>query len=225
MMVGDLILIVSLNIEQTRDLFLHVAKQMIVHKPLLAELDRHSGGGAYGVEMAIGFTAVAEKLSVRKPLHINDIFKTSGVAILTSMGGFSGVIFGTLFLGGVKGMPVMEELNVKQLAMILTNSLQILKSRGGTNRGDQIIIDAFERAVVAFGHSVKEGDTLVQALHVAEFGAQESMEKLVHYQAKSDSAKLSHQEAFAFHDPGAKSVWLLFKSMREWVASLENSTW
>jgi dihydroxyacetone kinase len=224
-MVGELILIVSLNTEQTRDLFLYIAKQMIVHKPLLTELDRHSGVGAYGVEMAIGFNAVAEKLSSRKPLHINDIFKTSGISILASMEGFSGVIFGTMFLGGIKGMPVMEEMDVKQFAMILANSLQILKSRGGTNRDTHIIIDAFERAVAAFGHSVKEGDTLLQALYVAEFGAQESVEKLMHYHTEFDSAKFLHGEVFAYQDPGATSIWLLFKSMREWVASLENSTW
>jgi len=218
-------LIVSLNTEQTRDLFLFIAKQMIVHKPLLVELDSHRGGGAYGVEMAIGFTAVAEKLLVHKPLHINDIFKTSGVSILTSIGGFSGAIFGTLFLGGVKGMPIIEEMNVKQLAIILANSLKILKSRGGINRGDQIIIDAFERAVAAFGYSVKKGDTLLQALHVAEFGAQESMEKLITNQAGFNSITLLHEKAFPSQDPGATSVWLLFKSMREWVASLENNTW
>jgi dihydroxyacetone kinase len=200
-------LIVSLNVEQTQKLFLYIAKQMIVHKPLLEKLDRHCSRSNYGMEMEIGFIAVRKKLSAQQPLHINDIFKTCGVAILTSMGGFSGVIFGTLFLGGVKGLPVMNEMSITELSMILENALQILKSRGGTTRGDQIIIDAFERAVAAFGHSVREGDTLFQALHVAEFGAQESMESAV------------------FQDPGAACVWLLFKSMREWVASLENSTW
>jgi dihydroxyacetone kinase len=218
-------LIVSLNVEQTQKMFLYIAKQMIIHKPLLAELDRYSSRRNYGMEMEIGFTAVREKLSVQQPLHINDIFKTSGVAILTSMGGFSGVIFGTLFLGGVKGLPVMNEMSIKELAMILENSLQILKSRGGTNRDDQIIIDAFERAVAAFGHSVKEGDTLFQALHVAEFGAQESMEKWDQKQVRLESAKPLHEEAAAFQDPGATCVWILFKSMREWVAALENSTW
>lgn len=204
---------------------MYIAQQMIVHKPLLTQLDSHRGGGAYGEEMAIGFTAVAAQLTMQKPLYINNIFKTSGAALLTFMKGFSGAIFGILFLGGVKDMPAMAEMNVKQLAAILTNSLQILKSRGGINGGDQIIIDAFEGAVVAFSHSVKEGDTLLQALHVAEFGAQECMDNLVHYHARLTSAKLLHDDTFVFQDPGAASVWLLFKFMREWVASLENSTW
>lgn len=218
-------MIVSLNVEQTQKLFLYIAKQMIIHKPLLDELDPHCSTRNYGMEIEIGFVAVRKKLSAQQPLHINDIFKTCGVAILTSMGGFSGAILGTLFLGGVKGLPIMNEMSITELSMILENALQILKSRGGTTRSDQIIIDAFERAVAAFGHSVREGDTLFQALYVAEFGAQESMEKWCRKEVRLGLAKPLHEKAAIFQDPGATCVWLLFKSMREWVASLENSTW
>ena len=199
---------------------------MIVYKPLLANLYRHSGEEDYGNEVARGFSAVAEKLSLEKPLHINDIFKTSGVSILRAIGGMSGTLFGALFLGGVKGMPIIEELDAKQLAIILENSLQFLKAQDEIKESRQAIIDAFEGAVIAYGHSSEAGDTLFQALHVAEFGAQDSMGNLMGYQAAGiDIMKAVHKKEFIFQDPGAMSVWLFFKSMREWVAWLENSTW
>lgn len=199
-------MIVSLTTEQTREMFLYVAKQMVENQSLLTQLENNRGGGTYGIEVAIGFGAVLDKLSEQKPLHINDIFKNSGITMLTATEGFSGVIFGTLFLGGVIGMPILEELSVRQLAAIFAKSLQTVKARGGVKVGGKTVIDAFEPAVVAFGYSVIEGDTFLQALRVAEFGAQEGM------------------TGCAFQDPGATSVWLLFKAMREWVASLESRT-
>lgn len=199
-------MIVSLTTEQTREMFLYVAKQIVENQSLLTQLDSNMGDGTYGMEMAIGFGAILDKLSKQKPLHINDIFKNSGVTMLTATEGFSGVIFGTLFLGGVTGMPILEEINARQLATIFAKSLQTVKARSGGKVGGKTVIDAFEPAVAAFGHSVIEGDTFLQALRVAEFGAQEGM------------------AGYAFQDPGATSVWLLFKAMREWVASLESRT-
>jgi dihydroxyacetone kinase len=199
-------LVVSLTTEKTRKMFLYVASQMVANQPLLTQLDSNRGGGTCGMEMAIGFGAVWDKLSEQKPLYINDIFQNSGVTMLTSAGGFSGIIFGTLFLDGVTGMPILEVIDVRQLATIFTRSLQTIKERDGGKSGGKTMIDAFELAVVAFSHSVHEGDTLLQALRVAEFGAQEGM------------------AGRAFQDPGATSVWLLFKAMREWVASLESRT-
>jgi dihydroxyacetone kinase-like predicted kinase len=195
---------VSLTTKQTQEMFLYAASQMAEKRPLLTQLDRDMGDGTYGMELAIGFGAVWDNLSKQEPLYINDIFKNSGAAMLAVARGAGGVIFGNLLLGGVIGMPILKVINLRQLATIFTTSLQTVKERDGANIGGTTIIDTFELAVVAFVHSVHEGDTLLQALYVAEFGAQEGMD--------------------AFQDSGATSVWLFFKAMREWVTSLESRT-
>jgi len=44
--------------------------------------------------------------------------------MLSSTKGFSGIIFGTLFLGGVREMPIIDELHVKQLSAIFDKVLR-----------------------------------------------------------------------------------------------------
>jgi len=215
-------LIVSLTTEETRQMFLHLSKQIIVNQPLLIELDKKIGGKAHGGEIAKGFSAIIHTLSQQRSFHINDIFTDSGIAMLSSNKGFSGIIFGTLFLGGVSGMPSIDKLHAKQLSAIFDKALQTLKAWGADHIDGKIIIHTFESAVVAFRHGVKKGDTLLQALQVGEISAKEAMEHLKHYQTGFDPGMYSSEKVVSYYDPGAVTVWLILKSMREWVASLEN---
>lgn len=215
-------MIVSLTTEETRQMFLYLSKQIIANQSLLIELDKKVGDKAYGGEITKGFSAIINTLSQQRSFHINDIFKDSGIAILSSTKGFSGIIFGILFLGGVSGMSIIAELHVKQLSAIFDKALQILKAWGADHIDGKIMIHTFESAIIAFSHSAKEGDTLLQALQVGEISAKEAMEHLKHYQTSFDPATYISEKVVSYYDPGAATIWLILKSMREWVASLEN---
>jgi hypothetical protein len=216
-------LIVSLTTEEIRQMFLYLSKQIIANQSLLIELDKKIGGKSYGGEIIKGFNAIIHTLSEQRSFHINDIFTDSGIAMLSSTKGFSGIIFGTLFLGGVSGMPNIDELHVKQLSAIFDKALQTLKAWGADHIDGKIIIHTFESSVVAFHHSVKEGDDLIQALQVGEISAKEAMEHLKHYQTGFDPGMYIREKVVSYYDPGAVTVWLIVKPMLEWVESLENA--
>ena len=64
----------------------------------------------------------------------------------------------------------------------------------------KIIIHTFESAVVAFSHSAKEGDTLLQALQVGEISAKEAMEHLKHYQTSFDPAAYISEKVVSYYE-------------------------
>lgn len=217
-------MIVALTTEETREMFLYIARQVLANQSLLVSLDEGIGSKAYGRELADGFNAILSNLSQQRPFHINDIFQNSGISMLSSTSGFSGILFGVFFLSGMRGMPVIKRLTAKELALIFAKSLQTLKAWEGVRTDAEIMLYAFEAAVLAFAHSAQEGDTLLQALQVGEISAKEVMEHVQHYQTGFDSAAGVRNKVVAYPDPGAATVWLILKSMREWVASLEKSS-
>ena len=94
----------ELTIAEATAMFLHVAQGMQDSQDLLTQADKAIGDGDHGIGMARGFAAVQAKLEASPPATVADLLKTTGMALLTSIGGASGVIFGTLFRGGARNL-------------------------------------------------------------------------------------------------------------------------
>src|SRR4051812_39848532 len=95
---------VRLTAAQVKEMFLYVGEQVRESKPLLTKIDSAIGDGDHGIGMSVGFTKAEENLNQKEFLTINEVFKTIGMSMISTMGGASGIIFGTLFVGGVKGL-------------------------------------------------------------------------------------------------------------------------
>lgn len=210
----------KLDAAQTKAMILYAGEKIRENKPLLTKVDSAIGDGDHGIGMSVGFEKVEENLKDQEFTTINDIFKTTGMSMVQSMGGASGVIFGTMFLGGVKGLDSKSELDVPVLSEIFSASLEAIKQRGKASLGDKTMIDALEPAVNGLKESVTDSATLLEALKKAEENAADGVENSKNYIAKFGRAKSLGERALGNQDAGATSVWIIFKSMREWVEQL-----
>ncbi|SFJ52427.1 dihydroxyacetone kinase DhaL subunit [Halobacillus dabanensis] len=213
-------LIINLNATQVKEMFLYVGEKVRENKPLLTKIDSAIGDGDHGIGMSIGFTKAEENLKEKEFTTINEVIKTVGMSMMTSMGGASGVIFGTMFIGGVKGLEPHEKLNLPILAEIFEKSLEAIKVRGKASLGDKTMIDAFEPAVERLKQCSDNNKSLLEGLKNAEEGADKGVELSKEYIAKFGRAKSLGERAIGHQDAGATSVWIIFKSMREWVEGL-----
>ena len=97
----------SLTTEQTRDMMIQAAEAIIAAEPILTDADRALGDGDHGVGMERGMTEVKEKLGGAEFASVDKVFVATGSAMMASMGGASGALFGTLFRNGgraIKGV-------------------------------------------------------------------------------------------------------------------------
>lgn len=207
----------KLSVNQTRDMFFYIADSIIESKPFLTEIDSQIGDGDHGIGMAGGFEKVKEELGKKDFKTVNDIFSASGMAMLNSMGGASGVIFGMMFMAGVKGLAPAEYLELKTLSEIFTNSLKAIKERGKAAVGDKTMVDAFEPAVLSLCESSASSKSLLEALQLAEEAAKAGVENTKNCIAKFGRAKSLLERAIGHQDAGATSTWIIIRSMREWV--------
>lgn len=207
-----------INIQNAKDMLIYIADKIIGQKPYLTEIDSAIGDGDHGIGMAGGMQKAKDKLNKQETFEsVYDVFAIAGKAMLMSMGGASGVIFGSLYLSGAKGMEVKPELTASDLAAMERKSLEAIKERGKAQVGDKTMVDALEPAVIAMEENAEKG--LLEMLRAAEAAAAKGLEDTKGYTAKFGRAKSLMERAIGHQDAGATSVYLIFQGMREYVES------
>lgn len=208
----------SIGVESCKEMIIAACDAIISNKPYLTEVDSKIGDGDHGIGMAGGMEKAKEALIAKKEFEtINDIFKTTGMQMLNSMGGASGVIFGSMFLGGVKGMDPMTELDASNFTKMMRASVEAIKARGKAAVGDKTMVDALEPAVIAMEKS--EQEDLLNCIAEAAKAAKEGVEATKNMVAKFGRAKSLMERAIGFQDAGATSVQIIFESMHNYLQS------
>jgi dihydroxyacetone kinase-like protein len=210
----------ELTIAEATAMFLQVAQCMQDSQDVLTQADKAIGDGDHGIGMARGFAAVQIKLEASPPATVADLLKTTGMALLTSIGGASGVIFGTLFRGGARNLTGETILNSEMLSRMLTDGLAAVQERGKANPGDKTMVDAL--APAAAKATVLAASSLDEALPAIAHAARLGMEETKGMVAATGKARALGPRAIGFADPGALSMYLILDFMAQYVASMES---
>ncbi|KIP92859.1 dihydroxyacetone kinase [Microbacterium sp. MEJ108Y] len=179
----------------------------------LTELDSAIGDADHGANMARGMDAVVAKLDSAVPPTVDELLKTVGMTLVSSVGGASGPLYGTLFLRmGMAAGPV-DELDAAGLAASLRAGLDGIVARGKAEAGDKTMFDAMAPAVDALDAEIAGGADLAAATAAAADAAavgRDATEPLV---ARKGRASYLGERSAGHIDPGAASTTLLFEAL------------
>lgn len=213
-------MLTELTAQNARDMLVYVADKVIAQKLYLTQIDSAIGDGDHGIGMAGGMQKAKYKLLAKDSFdNVYEVFETAGKAMLMSMGGASGVIFGSMYLAGAKGMDPKAMLTAQDFAAMERKSLTAIKERGKAQIGDKTMVDAMEPAVIAMEENYSLG--LTDMLRHAEEAAKKGVEDTKGYVAKFGRAKSLMERAIGHPDAGAVSVYLIFQGMREYAEAHE----
>ncbi|HZU94030.1 MAG TPA: dihydroxyacetone kinase subunit DhaL, partial [Microbacterium sp.] len=123
----------------------------------LTELDSAIGDADHGANMARGMTAVTEKLGAGAPTGTDDLLKTVGMTLVSSVGGASGPLYGTFFLRMGMSSGAVSSLDGPALAAALRAGLEGIVARGKPEAGDKTLFDAMAPAVDALDDALASG--------------------------------------------------------------------
>ncbi|NLG92823.1 MAG: dihydroxyacetone kinase subunit L [Clostridiales bacterium] len=213
----------TLDTRQLRDMFLFVARRVVESEDFLTEIDLKLGDGDHGFGMALGFKAVQEALKDKEFETVENLFQEVGMTLLDTMGGASGVLFGTMFISGIVGLEPHKEADLALLAGIYRRSLEALKRRGKAQVGDKTMVDAFEPAVVGLEEAAAKNADLPAGLAMGAEYAKKGMEHTRDCVAKFGRAKSYGTKSLGLQDAGATSVWIIFQAMSDWASERKES--
>ncbi len=203
-----------MDVVTAKGMMKYVADQMVASEPMLTKFDQTIGDGDHGIGMERGFRAVSELLTDEfQAADIGDLMRQIGTTMMSTMGGASGAIFGTLFRAGGKEIKGEAELTTEVLARFLDAGLQGVYKRGGAKPGDKTMIDALAAAVDAAKEQQGElGQGIGPIVEAAKAGVEATKDMI----ATTGKAKTLGERSLGHPDPGAVSMSLILQFMAEY---------
>ncbi|AZQ39421.1 dihydroxyacetone kinase subunit L [Streptomyces cyaneochromogenes] len=171
----------------------------------LTALDSPIGDADHGSNLQRGFTAVATTLEKEDPQTPGAILMLAGRQLISTVGGASGPLYGTLLRRTGKALGDAGEVSEEQFAQALRTGVDAVMVLGGAAPGDKTMIDALVPAVDALG----DGFTAARA------AAEEGALATTPLQARKGRASYLGERSIGHQDPGATSSALLIAGLAE----------
>lgn len=181
----------------------------------LTELDAAIGDADHGSNMDRGMKAVVAALDDTRPATAGALFSKVGMTLVSTVGGASGPLFGTLFLRMGSSFGDAEQASPQQLAAALRAGLEGVVARGKAEAGDKTMYDALAPAVDALEGALSGQATVAEALKRAFEAAMVGRDATTPMLARKGRASYLGERSVGHQDPGATSVALLLQAASE----------
>jgi phosphoenolpyruvate---glycerone phosphotransferase subunit DhaL len=193
------------------------AAEVAENRAYLTKLDGAIGDGDHGTNMDRGMKKVLERLDATDGDDIGASLKAVGMALVSSVGGAAGPLYGTLFLQMGQATAGRSEIDLAGFTDAFDAGVQGVIRRGKAEPGDKTMIDALGPALEALRGA--GGEDVAGALSRAAEAAREGMEATVPMVARKGRASYLGERSAGHQDPGATSSHLLLKTAAEAVGS------
>jgi dihydroxyacetone kinase-like protein len=187
------------------------------HKDRLTDLDAAIGDADHGTNMDRGMRAVVAKLDglgldmADSTADVGGLLKTVGMTLVSTVGGASGPLYGTLFLRMGTAVVGRAALDAAGWAAALQAGVDGVVARGKAEVGDKTMVDALVPASAAFSAAISRGASSAQAWHAAALAARAGVKSTIPLVARKGRASYLGERSAGHQDPGATSSYLLLE--------------
>ncbi|MGW7543731.1 dihydroxyacetone kinase subunit DhaL [Streptomyces sp. NPDC054770] len=171
----------------------------------LTALDSPIGDADHGSNLQRGFKAVVAVLEKDAPATPGAVLTLAGRQLISTVGGASGPLYGTLLRSTGKALGDAAEVSEAQFAEALRAGVDKVMALGGAAPGDKTMIDALVPAVDALG----------EGFGAARTAAEQGAEATIPLQARKGRASYLGERSIGHQDPGATSSALLVAGLAE----------
>lgn len=171
----------------------------------LTELDAAIGDADHGSNMRRGFAAVDDVIEKEAPASPGAVLTLAGRQLISTVGGASGPLYGTLLRRTGKSLGEAREVTPGQLAEALSAGITAMAQLSGAQAGDKTMLDALLPAVEVLDGSFGEARDAALAGALAT----------VPLRARKGRASYLGDRSIGHQDPGAASAALLVGALAE----------
>lgn len=201
------------SIPEFQKALIAVCDKIIESEQMLTDLDTIIGDGDHGFGMKIGFSAMKKELTSNTYQTMYDLMWNAGLSLIRSMGGTSGVIFGTLFIGGIDALKDKTTMNVSDFAKYIDGGRLEIKRRGKVDRGDKTMYDALAETSESLNASSHSGVSFETAIQKAAQATSHGVELTRDMISKKGRSKNFRDKTLGHPDTGAVSTSLIFETL------------
>jgi dihydroxyacetone kinase-like protein len=188
-----------------------VAERVIRHTDELVRLDQAIGDGDHGINMKRGFEAVLADIDRLSALPLGEALFDGAMALVKTIGGASGPLYGTLFMTFGRQLPAQA--SRQDVVRAFAAAVDAVKRRGKSDAGQKTMLDVLVPVLDVLRKSNGAAD-LGALLRTA---AREAAEATVPMQATRGRASFLGERSIGHMDPGARSSELIIGAVTEFV--------
>ena len=191
---------------------------IVTHEADIESLDRAIGDGDHYINIKRASEAVANMADELAPLDAQQALQKIGTKLLSTMGGASGVLFASLFIGMAKFFQLnnekAHELNTKlEHAAAFAYGVQSLMMRGKSDVGEKTMLDVLVPASTTFTHAAAQGKSISEICSEVKNAADKGLEYTRNLVASKGRAAGLGERAIGHLDPGAKSCQVMIHAV------------
>ena len=168
-------------------------------KDYLSDLDTPIGDGDHGANMARGMAAAVENLAAKDFTSAAEVFQAVSMQLISKVGGASGPLYGSAFMGMAKA-----EKDGKDLSGVIQAGLDMIQKRGKAVPGEKTMVDVWSGIPI----SLQSG-----CLTHEKIGS--LVEATKDLKATKGRASYVGERSIGHIDPGSASSGLLFEALLE----------
>lgn len=187
------------------DMIRNATQTLIDHVDELTALDQAIGDGDHGLNMRRGALAIQGKLGELAGQSLNEALRTMGMTCMSTIGGSSGPVFGTLMITLAKELP--DPPTASAMAAALDAGIKALTRLGKAEVGQKTLLDVLDpvQKLLAQG-----GDDLLDRVRDCAFASADSTAAM---DAIKGRASFLGDRALGHVDPGSRSVALIIAAI------------
>ena len=197
-------------------LAIHAA--IVAHEVDIESLDRAIGDGDHYINIKRGTEAIADLYNALLPLPPDEALQTIGNKLLSSIGGASGALFASFFMGMAKYLKEnhakVNEINFNlETAAAFAYGVQSMMMRGKANVGEKTMLDVLVPASTTFTIAAAHGKNIADICHEVKNAADKGLEYTRDLVATKGRAASLGERAIGHLDPGAKSCQVMIHAV------------
>jgi len=191
---------------------------LIDHVDELTELDSAIGDGDHGLNMKRGALAIQAKLGEGQGGSLNDALKAAGMTCMSTIGGSSGPVFGTLLVTLAKELP--SQPGPRDLAAALAAGMAALTRLGKAQVGQKTLLDVLDpvqRLLAGCDPDAADLEAQVRQCALDSAAATAAMDAI------RGRASFLGERALGHVDPGSRSMALIIGTICDGLSEARTS--
>lgn len=192
-----------------------ISDKIIEQKEFLTELDAPIGDSDHGINMAKGFTEVKKKLSDLASQDIGTIFKTTGMTLVSTVGGSSGPLYGTAFMKMGMILAAKRTVSFSEFMEAFAAGIEGVKQRGHSTTGEKTMLDAMVPAMDAMNEVYEKSQDAKAAFAAGVQAAEAGVAYTKTIIATKGRASYVGERSIGHQDPGATSFTFMLRAAAE----------
>jgi phosphoenolpyruvate---glycerone phosphotransferase subunit DhaL len=205
---------VAVTTDTVTDWMTRFAASMSEHREELVRLDTAIGDGDHGTNMDRGMRKAMASLDAKEQEDPGAVLKTVAMALVSSVGGAAGPLYGTLMLQMGSALAGRQEVELADYAAAWKKGVAGVQARGKAEPGDKTMVDALLPAVAA----LEQAADLDSGLRAAASAAEQGMRDTIPLIARKGRASYLGERSRDHQDPGATSSYYLCQTAVEALA-------